>query len=84
MVLFDMARVLVKCTRTRATSRQPNDLSEELHQAPGRSVDVLAPGGWLVWNDFNSPVPWVKVREAIERIGFAEQVVHIAGTEVAF
>ena len=32
-----------------------------------RAYDALAPGGWLVWHDFNSPVPWVKVREAIEQ-----------------
>ena len=45
---------------------------------------MLAPGGWLVWHDFNSPVPWVQVREAVERIGFSEEVVHVQGTEVAF
>ena len=44
----------------------------------------MAPGGWLVWHDFNSPVAWVKVREAIERAEFAEVVVHVEGTEVAF
>ena len=46
--------------------------------------EALAPGGWMVWHDFDSPVPWVKVREAIERSGFSEPVVHVQGTEVAF
>jgi hypothetical protein len=32
----------------------------------------------------HSPVPWVKVREAIESLGFNEPVAHIEGTEVAF
>ena len=50
----------------------------------GKVYEALARGGWLVWHDFNSPVPWVKVREAIERMGFAEPVVHVEGTEVAF
>lgn len=46
--------------------------------------DVLAPGGWLVWHDFDSPHAWIRVREAIERLGLAEPVYHVAGTEVAF
>jgi hypothetical protein len=46
--------------------------------------EALAPGGWLVWHDFDSPVPWVEVRPAIEAAGFAEPVVHVEGTEVAF
>ncbi len=49
-----------------------------------KTYDVLVPGGWMVWHDFDSPVAWVKVREAIERLGFAEPVVHVEGTEVAF
>jgi hypothetical protein len=49
-----------------------------------KAYDALVPGSWLVWHDFNSPVPWVKVREAIEQIGFAEPDVHVEGTEVAF
>jgi glycosyltransferase involved in cell wall biosynthesis len=49
-----------------------------------RAYDALAPGGWLVWHDFGSPVPWVRVREAIERVGFSEPVVHVEGTQVAF
>jgi len=44
----------------------------------------LAPGGWLAWHDFDSPVPWVHVRAAIERLGLAEPVYHVAGTQVAF
>ena len=49
-----------------------------------KTYGALAPGGWLVRHDFDSSVPWVKVREAIERVGFAEAVVHVEGTEVAF
>ena len=45
---------------------------------------ALAPGGYLVWHDFASPVPWIQVREGIERLGLAETVTHIVGTEVAF
>ena len=29
-------------------------------------------------------VPWVQVREAVERIGLSEEVVHVEGTEVAY
>ena len=57
---------------------------EHVQNDSRKSYDALAPGGWLVWHDFNSPVPWVKVREAIEGMGFAEPVVHVEGTEVAF
>ncbi|QEH37741.1 SPBc2 prophage-derived glycosyltransferase SunS [Aquisphaera giovannonii] len=49
-----------------------------------KAYDALAPGGWLVWHDFGSPVPWVEVRQAVEAIGFDEPVIHIEGTEVAF
>ncbi len=49
-----------------------------------KAYGALAPGGWLLWHDFNSATPWVKVREAIEQIGFQESVVHVEGTEVAF
>jgi SAM-dependent methyltransferase len=45
---------------------------------------AMAPGGWLVWHDLDNSVPWVRVREAIERAGFAETVKHIEGTMVAF
>jgi glycosyltransferase involved in cell wall biosynthesis/predicted O-methyltransferase YrrM len=45
---------------------------------------ATAPGGWLVWHDMGSPLPWVRVREAIERAGFAEAVEHVEGTMVAF
>jgi glycosyltransferase involved in cell wall biosynthesis/predicted Zn-dependent protease/predicted O-methyltransferase YrrM len=44
----------------------------------------LRAGGWLVWHDFASPVSWVEVRQAVEEIGFAEPVTHVAGTGVAF
>ena len=60
-----------------------HDLEHVLNDS-GKVYEALAPGGWLVWHDFDSPVPWVKVREAIERAGFAEAVVHVEGTEVAF
>ena len=57
---------------------------EHVRNDSRKAYDALAPGGWLVWHDFNSPVPWVRVREAIERLGFSEPVVHVEGTEVAF
>ncbi len=44
---------------------------------------MRSPGGWLVWHDFGSAVPWVKVREAVEQLGFSKTVVHVEGTEVA-
>jgi glycosyltransferase involved in cell wall biosynthesis/predicted Zn-dependent protease len=44
----------------------------------------LRPGGWLVWHDFGSPVPWIEVRQAVAEIGFAETVTQVAGTGVAF
>jgi len=46
--------------------------------------EALAPGGWMVEHDFNSPVPWVQVREAIESARLTAPVVYIEGTEVAF
>jgi glycosyltransferase involved in cell wall biosynthesis/tetratricopeptide (TPR) repeat protein len=49
-----------------------------------KSYEALAAGGWVVWHDFGSAVPWVKVRGAIESIGFEEPVVQVEGTEVAF
>ena len=45
---------------------------------------ATAPGGVITWHDFDSPVPWVEVRAAIERARFPEPVYHVAGTEVAF
>ena len=60
-----------------------HDLDHVLNDSR-KAYEALSPGGWIVWHDFNSPVPWVKVREAIEQIGFAEPVVHVEGTEVAF
>ena len=60
-----------------------HDLEQVLNDSR-KAYDALAAGGWLVWHDFNSPVPWVKVREAIERLGFAEPVFHVEGTQVAF
>jgi predicted O-methyltransferase YrrM len=48
------------------------------------AFDALAQGGWLVWHDFNSPVPWVRVRDAVEQLRFLEPVVHVKDTEVAF
>jgi glycosyltransferase involved in cell wall biosynthesis/tetratricopeptide (TPR) repeat protein len=49
-----------------------------------RAYDALGPGGWLVWHDFDSPMPWVRVREAIDRLGLPDLVLHVAGTQVAF
>jgi glycosyltransferase involved in cell wall biosynthesis len=63
------------------------DGGHDLHQASHDSraaYAAMAPGGWLVWHDMDNPVPWVRVREAIERAGFAETVEHIEGTLVAF
>jgi len=60
-----------------------DDLEHALNDS-FKAYEALEPGGWLVWHDFDSPAPWVKVREAIERVGFAEPVVHVEGTEVAF
>ncbi len=59
-----------------------HDLEHALNDSR-KAYSALSPSGWLVWHDFNSSTPWVKVREAIERLGFAEPVVHIEGTEVA-
>ena len=60
-----------------------HDLEHVLNDSR-KVYEALTPGGWLVWHDFNSPVPQVKVREAIENTGFVEPVVHVEGTEVAF
>jgi glycosyltransferase involved in cell wall biosynthesis/predicted O-methyltransferase YrrM len=49
-----------------------------------RACAALRPGGCLVWHDFGSRVPWVKVREAVASLNFAEPVYHVEGTEVAF
>src|SRR5439155_9083612 len=40
--------------------------------------------GMIVWHDFNSPTPWVHVRQALEQVPFAEEIEHVEGTEVAF
>ena len=56
---------------------------EHVQNDSRKPYDVL-PGGWLVWHDFNSTVPWVQVREAIEQIGLEEAATHVEGTEVAF
>ncbi len=60
-----------------------HDLEHALNDTR-RAYEAIRPGGWLVWHDFNSPVPWVKVREAIERLGLPDPVIHVGGTEVAF
>ncbi len=49
-----------------------------------KAYGQLAPGGWLVWHDFESPVEWVDVRRALEATHFTETVYHVAGTAVAF
>ncbi|GIW88242.1 MAG: hypothetical protein KatS3mg108_2566 [Isosphaeraceae bacterium] len=60
-----------------------HDLEHALADSRG-AYAALAPGGWLVWHDFGSDVPWVKVREAIDRLAPAETVHHVEGTRVAF
>ena len=60
-----------------------HDLEHALNDTR-RAYEAIKPGGWLVWHDFNSPVAWVKVREAIERLGLPDPVIHVGGTEVAF
>ena len=60
-----------------------HDLEHVLNDSR-KTYNILSPGGLIVWHDFNSPVPWVKVREAIEQMKFDEPVVHVEGTEVAF
>jgi glycosyltransferase involved in cell wall biosynthesis/tetratricopeptide (TPR) repeat protein len=49
-----------------------------------RAYEAIRPGGWLVWHDFGSRVPWVRVREAIDQLALPDPVIHVAGTEVAF
>jgi glycosyltransferase involved in cell wall biosynthesis/tetratricopeptide (TPR) repeat protein len=49
-----------------------------------KAYAALRPGGCLVWHDFGSSVPWVRVREAVESSGFAEPIHHVTGTGVAF
>ena len=58
-------------------------LDRALHDSRG-AYGALAPGGWLVWHDVGHSARWVRVREAIERAGFAERVEHVEGTMVAF
>jgi Glycosyl transferase family 2 len=59
------------------------DLARFLEVARGHSL-VMVEGGWLVWHEVGNPVPWVRVREAIEHAEFAETVEHVEGTMVAF
>jgi glycosyltransferase involved in cell wall biosynthesis len=49
-----------------------------------KAYAALAPGGWLVWHDFDSKLPWIQVRAAIEALALPEMVYHVMGTEVAF
>ena len=49
-----------------------------------KAYGQLVPGGCLVWHDFESPVAWVEVRQALEQIDFAETIHHVVGTAVAF
>ncbi len=60
-----------------------HDLATAADDSRG-AYDALAPGGWLVWHDFGSPHPWIRVREAIAGLGLAEPVHHVEGTQVAF
>lgn len=45
---------------------------------------ALRPGGCMAWHDYGSSVPWVRVTEAVGRVGFAEPVFHVTGTQVAY
>jgi glycosyltransferase involved in cell wall biosynthesis/tetratricopeptide (TPR) repeat protein len=45
---------------------------------------ALRPGGWLVWHDFGSSVPWVEVNRALAHLQFVEPISHVTGTTVAF
>jgi len=38
----------------------------------------------FVWHDYDSPVPWVEVKQALERLTFGETLQARAGTQVAF
>lgn len=49
-----------------------------------RVYDNLAPGGVIVWHDFNSPTPWVEVRQALEQLPFSEALEHVEGSQIAF
>ena len=49
-----------------------------------KAYDALEIGGWIAWHDFSSTVPWIRVREAIEQLGFLELVTHVEGTQLAF
>jgi glycosyltransferase involved in cell wall biosynthesis/predicted O-methyltransferase YrrM len=58
-------------------------LDQVLHDSRA-AYAALASGGYLVWHDVGHPAAWVRVREAIGRLGLAEAVEHVAGTMVAF
>jgi Methyltransferase domain/Glycosyl transferase family 2 len=60
-----------------------HDLHLALHDSLATYASLSA-GGWLVWHDLGNPVPWVRVREAVEQARFAEPVEHVEGTMVAF
>ncbi len=45
---------------------------------------ALRPGGWLVWHDAGSAVPWVEVDAALIQAGLPEPIWRVAGTHVAF
>jgi glycosyltransferase involved in cell wall biosynthesis/Flp pilus assembly protein TadD len=45
---------------------------------------ALRPGGFLVWHDVGSTVPWVEVDAALARAGLPEVIEHVAGAGVAF
>ena len=53
--------------------------------ADSRNVHAaMREGGCIVWHDFNSLTPWVKVREALEAAHFREKIHFVEGTQVAF
>jgi hypothetical protein len=55
-----------------------------VHSDSLKAYQELSPNGFMIWHDFNSAVPWVQVRQAIEQIRFPEIIYHVAQTEVAF
>src|SRR5262249_10029216 len=45
---------------------------------------ALREGGVIIWHDFDSPTPWVHVRQALAQANLPETILHVAGSQVAF
>ena len=63
------------------------DGAHEYHHVLSDSLKIyreLSPQGCMVWHDFDSPVAWVQVRQALLETHFVEPIYHVLGTEVAF